>query len=81
MDIQKGYLCTDEEYRIEISNQLEYINKLESCLDNSSQHDLNDMFNSLAKLSKNEIFLLYFKTNQVNFKILARRFEILYFFN
>ena len=72
MDIQKGYLCIDEEYRIEISNQLEYITKLESSLDNLYRHDLNDMFDSLAKLSKNEIFLFYFKTNQVNFKILAR---------
>jgi hypothetical protein len=60
----------DEEFNSEINIQIELVTKLEKAdLQVKSDQlldDLNSLYNSINKLSKNEIFLLNFKTNQVN---------------
>ena len=60
----------DEEFNKEINTQIELVTKLEKenlhVKSDQLSDDLNSLYNSLYKLSKNEIFLLNFKNNQVN---------------
>jgi hypothetical protein len=78
---ENGHWSADEEYKIEINNQLEFINNLENSLhSNDSSQYLNNMYNSILKLSKNEIFVFYFKTNQVNFTICRKQIKLIFIF-
>jgi hypothetical protein len=76
----------DEEFHKEINYQLELASNLTlaNLVETSLPHNETDNENllilcqSLIKLSKNEIFLHYFKTNQVN---RARNIKIFVFLN
>ena len=75
MDWSNSIECIDKEYCKEINHQLELVSKLNlSNLDDTlsaetNQTNLIKLEQSLAKLRENEIFMLNFKTNQVNMSL------------
>ena len=75
MDWSNSIECIDKEYCKEVNHQLELVSKLNlSNLDDTlsaetNQTNLIKLEQSLAKLRENEIFMLNFKTNQVNMSL------------
>ena len=70
-------ICVEKEFHDEINYQIELVSKL-NCLNNiflpfnqTNKENLTNLYQSMTKLIKNEIFLHNFKTNQVE-KILIK---------
>jgi len=81
------HVCMQQEFNEKLNFHIDLLTKLEAISLNtqelsesdSDKKDLDDLYNSLNELIKNEIFALSFKTNQVkkfNFKLLILYFAI-----